>query len=127
MIYFNKNYFGIAILLFMVEVLIALFVKDRFVRPYLGDVLVVILMYSFLKSFLQLPVVLVTIGVLSFAFIIEFLQYIRIVETLRLERSVMISTVIGTSFAWLDVLAYVAGALIILFTENYLTEKIRAA
>ena len=31
--------------LFVVETLIALFVRDAFIRPYMGDVLVVILIY----------------------------------------------------------------------------------
>ena len=31
--------------LFIVETLIALFVRDAFIRPYMGDVLVVILIY----------------------------------------------------------------------------------
>lgn len=125
MILFNKTYFGWAVLLFTTELLIALFVHDRFVRPYVGDVLVVILMYCFLKSFFRLPILVGTFGVLAFAFMIEFLQYIAIVDMLGWEKSVLASTVIGTSFAWLDILAYVVGALLILLVENYLSEKIR--
>ena len=34
---FRLNYFLVFLLLFLVEVCIALFVRDRFVRPYLGD------------------------------------------------------------------------------------------
>lgn len=41
MITFNKKYFLIAILVFVIEVMIAIFLHDKFVRPYLGDVLVV--------------------------------------------------------------------------------------
>ena len=33
------------LILLAIEVLIALFVHDRFVRPYLGDVIVVIVVY----------------------------------------------------------------------------------
>ena len=42
MIRFNKHYFGLAVIILLVEVLIALYVHDDFIRPYLGDVLVVI-------------------------------------------------------------------------------------
>lgn len=125
MILFNRKYFGFALLLFITEVLIALFVRDNFFRPYGGDVLVVILLYCFLKSFLRLPVFTVATGVLAFSFIIEFLQYIDIVARLGLENSVLASTVIGTSFAWLDVLAYVVGVLIVLIVEKWLCEKLR--
>lgn len=126
MIIFNKKYFGLALLIFVVEVLIALFVRDNFVRPYLGDVLVVILIYCFVKSFFNLPVFAVALFVLIFSFTIEFLQYINIVEKLRLGQSAIARTIIGTSFAWIDILAYVVGIFIILFVEKYLLKKLAA-
>ena len=123
MLTFNKNYFGFAFLLFFIEVLIALYLNDRFVRPYLGDVLVVILMYCFLKSFLKLPVLTVAIAVLVFAFMIEFLQFLNLVEKLGLEKSKMAKTVIGTSFSWIDLLTYVIGITIVYVIEKILIEK----
>ncbi|MBN8649943.1 MAG: DUF2809 domain-containing protein [Cytophagales bacterium] len=123
MLKFNKTYFGLTVLLFVVEVLIALFVHDNFIRPYVGDVLVVILIYCFVKSFLDLPEFVLAIGVLLFAFAIEFLQYIKIVHVLGLEKSELMRTVIGTSFAWLDLLAYVVGIGIVLMAERYIWQK----
>ncbi|MDI1305048.1 MAG: DUF2809 domain-containing protein [bacterium] len=123
MLAFNKNYFSLAILFFCIEVLIALFVNDSFIRPYLGDVLVVILIYCFLKSFLQLPVLTVAIFVLIFSFTIEFLQFINIVEKLHLERSKIARTVIGTSFSWIDLLTYIVGIAIVLVVEKYWFKK----
>src|SRR5687768_15749427 len=92
MLTFHKNYFGLAVVIFAIEVLIALFVRDNFVRPYLGDVLVVILIYCFIRSFLRLPVFTVAVFVLLFSFTIEFLQYLNIVETLGLEKSPIVRT-----------------------------------
>jgi hypothetical protein len=123
MLTFNKNYFRLAILIFAIEVLIALFVRDNFVRPYLGDVLVVILIYCFIRSFLRLPVFPVVIGVLVFSFSMEFLQALHIVETLGLEKSIITRTVIGTLFEWIDLAAYVAGIVIIIVVEKYLLKK----
>lgn len=116
---FNKNYFLVTILVFISEVFIALFIDDSFVRPYLGDVLVVILIYCFVKSFLKLPVLLVTLFVLLFAFTIELLQYINLVEKLGLEKSKVARTVIGTSFAWEDLLCYVVGIVVVIVIEKY--------
>jgi Protein of unknown function (DUF2809) len=127
MLAFNKNYFGLAVLIFIIEILIALFVRDGFVRPYLGDVLVVILIYCFVKSFLPLPVFPVAILVMAFSFTIEFLQYIHIVDKLGLRKSTLAKTVIGTSFAWNDILAYVAGIAIILLVEKYRPKKIKTS
>lgn len=119
MLTFNKNYFGFAIIIFIGEVLIALYVHDTFVRPYIGDVLVVILIYCFLKSFFKLPVLTVALSVLVFSFTIEFLQLLNIVEKLGMEKSKLASTVIGTSFAWMDLLTYVLGIAIVLVVEKY--------
>ncbi|MFV5692206.1 DUF2809 domain-containing protein [Flavobacterium sp. LT1R49] len=123
MLTFNKNYFGFTILFFFIEVLIAIFVNDSFVRPYLGDVLVVILIYCFLKSFLKLPVLTVALFVLIFSFTIEFLQFLNIVEKLHLEKSKIARTVIGTSFSWIDLLTYIAGIAIVIAVEKYGLKK----
>ncbi len=119
MLTFNKNYFYIAILVFFTEVLIALYVHDNFIRPYLGDVFVVILIYCFLKSFIKLSVTTAAIAVLLFAFTIEFLQYLNIVEKLGLEKSKIARTVIGTSFSWMDILTYIMGIAIVICVEKY--------
>ncbi len=118
---FNKTYFIISVLIFATEVVIALFVRDKFVRPYLGDVLVVILIYCFVRSFIRLAVFPVALAVLLFSFTIEFLQYAQIVEKLGLGHSKIARTVIGTSFAWGDVAAYVVGIAVVLIAEKYLS------
>jgi len=123
MLTFNKNYFILTILLFFVEVLIALFVNDSFIRPYLGDVLVVILIYCCIKSFFKLPVLPIAVFVLIFAFTIEFLQFLNIVEKLHLEQSKIARTVLGTSFSWIDLLTYIIGIAIIIGVEKYWFKK----
>lgn len=123
MLVFNKNYFGLAVLIFTLEVLIALFVRDSFIRPYFGDVLVVILIYCFVRSFFRIPVFVLAMGVLAFSFTIEFLQYLHIVDKLGLKESAIARTVIGTSFAWNDILAYIAGIAIVLLVEKYLLKR----
>jgi hypothetical protein len=116
--HFNKIYFRLSVILFLIEVAIALFIKDRFIRPYLGDVLVVILIYCFVKSLVKISVHKAAVGVLLFAFCIEILQYINIVEKLKLQHNTVAKTVIGTSFSWEDILAYLAGILIVIAVEN---------
>lgn len=118
MLTFKKNYFALATLIFTVEVLIAIFVRDNFVRPYVGDVLVVILIYCFVRSFMRILIVPLALGVLVFSFIIEIFQYIKIVEMVGLENSPLARTVLGTSFAWMDILAYLVGFTIILVAEK---------
>ncbi|CAN5148937.1 hypothetical protein BH20BAC1_BH20BAC1_28470 [soil metagenome] len=51
MLTFRRWYFLSAIVLLITEVLIATFLNDRIIRPFIGDFLVVILLYTFVRSF----------------------------------------------------------------------------
>jgi hypothetical protein len=115
---FRKHYFILASILFVIEVVIAVFVRDRFVRPYLGDVLVVMLIYCSIQSIFRARVLPLAIAVLVLSFIIECLQYINIVDKLGLRDSEIASTVIGTSFQWGDIAAYVIGTIVIVVVER---------
>lgn len=117
---FNPRYLVIAIFLFVTEILIALYVHDTIVRPYIGDLLVVILIYCFIKSFFAVPVFKTAAGVLIFSFLIEILQYFKIVEMLGLQHSKFARTVIGTSFQWIDLVAYTAGIIIVIIAEKFI-------
>ena len=115
---FNRLYFVLSVLLFAIEILIAIFAHDRIIRPYVGDVLVVMLIYCTIKSFLNTPVLPTALYVLIFSFVIESLQYLNIVDILGLQHSKIAATVIGTSFAWIDILAYIIGTVLILVFEK---------
>ncbi len=115
---FHKGYFGLTAGLFLIEVLIALFVRDNFIRPYFGDFLVVILMYCFIRTFANLGLKLTVIAVLMFSYLIEVLQYLNFVEIIGLGNSEIARTLIGTSFAWMDLVAYTAGCIAILWFER---------
>jgi hypothetical protein len=115
---FNKYYGLLALCLFIIEVLIALYIHDAIVRPYVGDVLVVILLYCFVKTFVDAPVLPTAIAVLVFAYVIEWLQYLQIVNWLGLQNNAIARTVIGTTFQWGDILAYTLGTLVVLLVEK---------
>ena len=61
------------------------FVHDRFIRPYAGDVLVVILIYTFLRALFPHGVKNLVWYVLLFAVSVEILQYFHIGRLLGLE------------------------------------------
>lgn len=116
---FSPYYFLLTVMLFLAEVLIALFVHDQFVRPYLGDVLVVILIYCFLKSFIRITDTKATVFVLLFAFTIEIMQYFNLVEILGWQESKVAKTVLGNYFSWGDLVCYSVGCAIILMIEKF--------
>jgi hypothetical protein len=118
MLTFKPRFFLFALVLFTIEVIIALFVHDSFVRPYVGDYLVVILIYCAVRTFIKAMPLKVAIGVLLFSFIIELLQYFKIVDRLGLAGNQFAKTIIGYGFSWLDILAYTLGTITVIILEK---------
>lgn len=119
------KYLAAFFLLLAVEIFIALFVHDKIVRPYVGDILVVILLYALVRSFFQnirfLPVFL-----FLFAALVECAQYFRVVDRLGLGGNRLLSTVVGTLFDWADILCYFIAAVLLAAWEHVLKAKGRA-
>lgn len=115
---FKTGYFLWAILILGIEVLIALYVHDAIIRPYIGDVLVVILLYCFVKSILNISVLKAALSVFIFAYAIEMLQYFKIVNKLGLQDVTFARIIIGTDFSWIDMLAYTLGIAMVLGIER---------
>ena len=118
MLQFNYRYFLYTIVLFIIEVLIALYVKDAIIRPYGGDFLVVILLYYFVRTFWKSKPLPIALGVLIFAYTVEVLQYFNIVQLLGLKGNRLAEIIIGTGFSWWDMVAYTLGILTV-----YLVDK----
>src|SRR5690349_19273950 len=114
---FNFNYFLLATLLFITELFIGFYMHDDLIRPYGGDILVVILIYCTVKAFINTPALKTATGVLVFAFAIELLQYFNVVAILGLQHNKAARIIIGTSFSVGDLVCYTLGILIILLTE----------
>jgi hypothetical protein len=115
---FNRKYFYLTVVIFLIEVFIALFISDQFIRPFVGDVLVVILIYCFIKSFWKIRTNVAALSVFGFACAIEGLQYFNLVDRLGLRENRILATIIGTTFDWKDVLAYALGTVFILVWEK---------
>ena len=116
-------YLSLFVLLLTVEILIALYVHDNIVRPYIGDVLVVILIYSFLKILFpetqRLPI-LVTV----FAVLVEIMQGFDLIGKLGLSDNTLARIIIGTTFDIKDIACYVAGGAISFVWECMLSGRL---
>jgi hypothetical protein len=115
---FSKFYLMCTVILFLIEVLIALYVHDKFIRPYVGDFLVVILLYCLACSFVKAPVVPMALAVLAFSYLIETLQYFNIVQRMGLGKSRLANIVIGNYFTWDDIIAYTLGIAFTILVEK---------
>ncbi len=116
---FNLKYLILTVLLLAVEICIARFVNDQFVRPFVGDALVVVLIYCFVRIFLKVSYLKAAFAVLVFAALIEVLQYFDYVKMLGLENNRILSAALGRTFEWLDFAAYFGGFLLIITAENF--------
>jgi len=110
-------YVAATLLLFAVEVLIAVFVHDAVIRPYAGDGIVVMLVYTVLRSATRLGASAAVVGAFLLACVVEFGQYIHLVDRIGLGRNGFARTVLGTQFEPMDFLAYAIGALVVLVGE----------
>lgn len=117
-----KNYFISFIILFFIEVTIAYFHFNAFIRGFFGDMLVVLLLYSFLKIFIKNNVVKTAVSVLAFAFFVELMQFFKLAETLNIHSKILL-TIMGSVFDVWDLLAYFIGFLIILLVEKLLQKN----
>ena len=122
-----KTYFLGFILLFIIEVCIALYLHDTIIRPFVGDMLVVLLVYCFVMTVLlltttRIKITIVALSVLVFAFCVEALQATELLQTLGLSENKLASVILGSTFDWLDLVAYIIGTMLII-----LLEKIRSA
>jgi len=114
----NIKYLFAFLVLFITEVIIAVFVHDALIRPYVGDFLVVILMYTFIKAFVNKPIRFLPIFLFAFASVVELAQYYNIVNVLHLQDNKVISTIIGSSFDIKDIFCYLIATVVLLMWEK---------
>lgn len=117
MIKLNKAYFFLFLILLCVEVCIAYFLKTGFIRHSFGDFLVVILIYCFLKSFINIKPLYLALFVLVISFSVEFLQLYHLLEKLDLTENKIVKIVLGNTFHINDLVAYTLGIITILIIE----------
>ena len=114
---FRPKYGLLALVFFVIEVLIAVYVHDSFVRPFVGDYLVVFLVYGFVYAFWDTHYAKAAVAVLLFSYLIEASQYFHFVHRMGWEKYRVVAVALGTGFSWYDMVAYTLGVLTILLVE----------
>lgn len=105
-------------LILLSELYIGFFIHDAIIRPYIGDLLVVILIYAFLRIFIHNSYFKVALFTFIFACLVELAQYYNVISFLDLEENKIARILIGTSFSWIDILAYFGGFILIILAEE---------
>ena len=117
-----------ACILLAAEILIALFVRDSFIRPYGGDILVTVLLCCLLRAFFLFGIPYLPLGVFLFAAAVEFAQALGIAKLIP-EDWTAVRIIVGSSFSVWDLVCYVVGCLLFWGAERLIlrskTEKIQ--
>ncbi|MBJ6111341.1 DUF2809 domain-containing protein [Hymenobacter sp. BT523] len=115
---FRKGYFWAGVGVLLVEIGIARYVHDAVIRPYIGDMLAVVLVYCLLRSVLKAGVWPLAWLALLVACAVEAGQYFHWLRWLGLQHSALARVVLGTAFSLLDLLTYAAGFVAVIAVER---------
>ena len=114
----------ISLLLLGIEVLIGMF-GQGWVRIYLGDVLVVILLYAIVRTIIpnkKIRWFIIPTVILIFAFIVEFLQLWGFCDRFGITNE-LLRIIIGTGFSTVDLLCYLIGIIPCYIAEFLIRKK----
>lgn len=118
----NVKYLIAFILIFAIEFVIAVYVHDSIIRPSVGDILVVILMYCFIRAFIAKEIKHLPLYLFIFAVAVEISQYFHMADLLHIHNRV-IRILMGTSFDIKDILCYFLGFIILCLFEKTLKSR----
>lgn len=117
-----------ACILLAAEILIALFVRDSFVRPYGGDILVTVLLCCLLRAVFLFWIPYLPLGVFLFAAAVEFAQALGIASLIP-HSWTAVRIIVGSSFSVWDLVCYAVGCVLFWGAERLIlrskTEKIQ--
>ena len=111
-----KYLIGFVILL-ITEIFIALYVHDNIIRPYVGDILVIICIYLLLRTIIPEKVKYLPLYVLILAILVETMQYFNITDILSVQNKIL-KIALGSTFDIKDIICYVIGYIIIILFEK---------
>ena len=115
-------YATISLTLLVAEVLIGKFAHG-FVRGSVGDILVVILLFSLARIiFTQKPKFL-PVFVFAFAVIIEILQYFDFVSLIGMRDNRIVSIALGGTFSFGDIACYAVGTAICFLIDRLILKR----
>ena len=109
----KRIFFGAtSVLLLAIEIIIGAFASG-WVRNYLGDVLVVVLLYTIFRTFSPNKPdqwFIIPSGVLLFSFAVEFLQLWGFCDRFGITNP-LLRIIIGTGFSPVDLMCYIIGVI----------------
>lgn len=117
-------YFCLSLIMLGAEILIGAFAHG-FIRNYVGDVLIVVLIFSIIRIFFVEKPKLLALYVMAFAFFVELLQLIRFFGLINESTPEIIQIIAGSTFSLEDLLSYAVGTVLCVITEKIISKYIK--
>lgn len=108
--------------LLLIECLIGAFMRDSFIRPYVGDMLVTVLLCCLVRCFRPEGSRWLPLWVFAFSAAVEVLQLLALPARLGLENTVL-AIALGSTFDWKDILCYLIGCALFAAAEFFGTRR----
>ena len=105
------------------EIIIALFVNDAFVRPYVGDMLVTLLFCCLCRVIIPDKIRMLPVYVFVFAACVEIGQYFDVVALLGLADNRILSIALGRTFSWMDLVCYAVGSVAAFLVDQIIIRR----
>ena len=106
--------FGLFLITLAMVAMIAILFRGGWIRHLVGDMLIVMVIAYLIHAWIALPLRTIPIGTLMFAWLIELLQFFKIIDILGWRGSQLAHLTIGSTFDWRDLIAYTIGAAIVI-------------
>lgn len=118
-------YFSLTSMCFIACILIVkLLSNNQLIRGFIGDVIVILLIYFLIKVFYDFHALKLATFTLVVAFTTEFLQYLDFTTLLGLEHNVIAELIFGRVFDPYDLIAYTIGTALVYIVDTRLVRNI---
>lgn len=118
----RKRYFLWSLVLLAAECLIGAFVRDAFIRPYVGDMLITVLLCCLMRVLWPNGSRLLPVWVFLFSGALECGQLLDLPARLGLKGTVF-AIILGSTFDWKDLLCYAVGCILFAVIE-YISNRV---
>lgn len=99
--------------LFFIEYYIARYVHDQIIRPYIGDLLVVIVIYCFIRMFIPRKYPFLPLAIFVFSALVEGSQALQLTEHIKALEHRIFRIILGATFDLKDIGCYFVGCVLI--------------
>lgn len=100
-------------ILFLIEYYIARHVHDQIIRPYIGDLLVVLVIYCFVRMFIPKKYPFLPLAIFIFSALVEGTQALHLTEHIKALDHRIFRIILGSTFDLKDMGCYFVGCVLL--------------